>query len=83
MESIRIALDGDIIFNEVTGENICNIADLADKEKALYVINQLMTERDEFEIMADSAIERIEELEDDLRMYEDNYCGTFNSWLED
>ena len=83
MESIRIALEDDIIYNEVTVEHICKISDLADKEKALYVITQLMTERDEFEIMADSAIERIEELEDDLRMYEDNYCGTFNSWLED
>lgn len=83
MESIRIALEDDIIYNEVTGESICKISDLADKEKALYVITQLMTERDEFEIMADSAIERIEELEDDLRMYEDNYCGTFNSWLEE
>lgn len=83
MESIRIALEDEIIYNEVTGENICKISDLADKEKALYVITQLMTERDEFEIMADSAIERIEELEDDLRMYEDNYCGTFNSWLEE
>lgn len=83
MESIRIALEDDIIYNEVTGEHICKISDLADKEKALYVITQLMTERDEFEIMADSAIDRIEELEDDLRMYEDNYCGTFNSWLEE
>lgn len=45
MESIRIALEDDIIYNEVTGENICKISDLADKEKALYVINQLMTER--------------------------------------
>ena len=29
-----------------------------------------------------TAIDRIEELEDDLRMYEDNYCGTFSSLVK-
>ncbi len=70
---MNIELDRNIIYNSETGENICKIEDLKDREKALFIIRELIDERRNFEDALDSAIDRIEELEDELRMYEDNF----------
>ena len=70
---MNIELDGNLLYNSETGENICSIDDLKDREKALFIIRELIDERRNFEDALDTAIYRIEELEDDLRMYEDNY----------
>ena len=80
---MNIEFNGKFLYDSETEERICSIEDLKDREKAVFIIRELIDERRNFEDALDTAIDRIEELEDDLRMYEDNYCGTFNSWLED
>lgn len=77
---MNIEFDGEILYNNETGECICSVEDLKDREKAIFIIRELIDERRNFEDALDTAIYRIEELEDDLRMYEDNY-GDFGDWI--
>lgn len=70
---MNIEFNGKFLYDSETGERICSIEDLKDREKAVFIIRELIDERRNFEDALDTAIDRIEELEDDLRMYEDNY----------
>lgn len=70
---MNIEFNGEFLYDSETGERICSIADLKDREKAVFIIRELIDERRNFEDALDVAIDRIEELEDDLRMYEDNH----------
>ncbi len=74
---MNIEIEKDVIYDSETGNNICNICDLKDREKTFFIITELINERRNFEDALDTAIDRIEELEDDLRMYEDNYSLGF------
>ncbi|ACE82016.1 hypothetical protein ST39-O_gp34 [Clostridium phage phiCP39-O] len=70
---MNIEFNGKFLYDSETGERICSIEDLKDREKAVFIIRELIDERRNFEDALDTAIDRIEELEDDLKMYEDNY----------
>ena len=82
LENVEIGIDGNIVFNAETGEEIINLDDCS-KEDFIKIIMVLLEDIATLEEKNEDLTDKVNEAEDQLQMYIDNYDNEKNYYEEE
>ena len=82
LENVEIGIDGNIVFNSETGEEIINLDDCS-KEDFIKIIMVLLEDIATLEEKNEDLTDKVNEAEDQLQMYIDNHDNDKNYYEEE
>lgn len=69
---MKIEIDGEMIYDKVTGKTICNIEEIDNLEQAKEIISTLIEEVEDLLLNRSNLIDEKEELKQEIEMIMDN-----------